>query len=184
ETAALGELEEVNPIQGMDFADVEETTEVPFADMEDMAESSETAALGELEEVNPIQGMDFADVEEATEAPFADVEEASETPFADIEDVADLEHQTAPQTVAETTPQTAPLVSAPQSSLPLGSGITITIGREEILSILGRAIDKTILEEAIKEVLAKNMEEIVRAVVPAMAEKYIKAEIERLKNDE
>ncbi len=63
-------------------------------------------------------------------------------------------------------------------------GITVTISRDEIMAMLGNAIDKTFLEEAVKEVIAANMKEVVRNVVPAIAEKYIKEEIERLKNDE
>ena len=63
-------------------------------------------------------------------------------------------------------------------------GITVTISRDEIMSMLGNAIDKYFLEEAVKEVIAANMKDIVRNIVPAIAEKYIKEEIERLKNDE
>lgn len=63
-------------------------------------------------------------------------------------------------------------------------GITVTISRDEIIAMLGNAIDKHFLEEAVKEVIASNMKEIVRNIVPAIAEKYIKEEIERLKNDE
>ena len=63
-------------------------------------------------------------------------------------------------------------------------GITVTISRDEIMSMLGNAIDKCFLEEAVKEVIAANMKDIVRNIVPAIAEKYIKEEIERLKNDE
>ncbi len=63
-------------------------------------------------------------------------------------------------------------------------GITVSISRDEIMAMLGNAIDKHFLEEAVKEVIATNMKEIVRNIVPAIAEKYIKEEIERLKNDE
>ena len=63
------------------------------------------------------------------------------------------------------------------------SGITVTIGRDEIMKMLGNAIDKTFLEKAVKEVLAQNMREIVQAVVPAIAEKFIKEEIEKLKDE-
>lgn len=63
-------------------------------------------------------------------------------------------------------------------------GITVTISRDEIMSMLGNAIDKHFLEEAVKEVIAANMKDIVQNIVPAIAEKYIKEEIERLKNDE
>ena len=63
-------------------------------------------------------------------------------------------------------------------------GITVTISRDEIMAMLGTAIDKSFLEEAVREVIAENMKEVVRNVVPAIAEKYIKEEIERLKNDE
>ena len=63
-------------------------------------------------------------------------------------------------------------------------GITVTISRDEIMRMLGNAIDKYFLEEAVKEVIAANMKDIVRNIVPAIAEKYIKEEIERLKNDE
>lgn len=63
-------------------------------------------------------------------------------------------------------------------------GITVTISRDEIMAMLGNAIDKSFLEEAVKEVIAANMKDIVRNIVPAIAEKYIKEEIERLKNDE
>lgn len=63
-------------------------------------------------------------------------------------------------------------------------GITVTISRDEIMSMLGSAIDKHLLESAVKEVIAKNMQEIVRNIVPSIAEKYIKEEIERIKRDE
>lgn len=72
---------------------------------------------------------------------------------------------------------------SPETSGRFG-GITVTISRDEIIAMLGNAIDKHFLEEAVKEVIASNMKEIVRNIVPAIAEKYIKEEIERLKNDE
>ena len=52
------------------------------------------------------------------------------------------------------------------------------------MAMLGNAIDKHFLEESVKEIIASNMKEIVRNIVPAIAEKYIKEEIERLKSDE
>ena len=64
------------------------------------------------------------------------------------------------------------------------SGITINISRDEILSMLGNALDKQFLEEAVKEIIANNMKEIVKNVVPRIAEKHIREELERLKNDE
>lgn len=64
------------------------------------------------------------------------------------------------------------------------SGITVTISKEEIMKMLGNAIDKHFLEKAVQEVLAQNMREIVRAVVPSIAEKFIKEEIEKLKEGE
>ena len=72
---------------------------------------------------------------------------------------------------------------SPETSGRFG-GITVTISRDEIIAMLGNAIDKHFLEEAVKEVIAANMKDIVRNIVPAIAEKYIKEEIERLKNDE
>lgn len=63
------------------------------------------------------------------------------------------------------------------------SGITVTISKEEIMKMLGNALDKQFLEQAVQEVLAQNMREIVRAVVPAIAEKFIKEEIEKLKDN-
>lgn len=72
---------------------------------------------------------------------------------------------------------------SPETSGRFG-GITVTISRDEIIAMLGNAIDKHFLEEAVKEVIASNMKEIVSNIVPAIAEKYIKEEIERLKNDE
>lgn len=72
---------------------------------------------------------------------------------------------------------------SPETSARFG-GITVTISRDEIIAMLGNAIDKHFLEEAVKEVIAANMKDIVRNIVPAIAEKYIKEEIERLKNDE
>lgn len=63
------------------------------------------------------------------------------------------------------------------------SGITVTISKEEIMKMLGNALDKHFLEKAVQEVLAQNMREIVRAVVPAIAEKFIKEEIEKLKDN-
>ena len=72
---------------------------------------------------------------------------------------------------------------SPETSGRFG-GITVTISRDEIMAMLGNAIDKHFLEESVKEIIASNMKEIVRNIVPAIAEKYIKEEIERLKSDE
>lgn len=63
------------------------------------------------------------------------------------------------------------------------SGITVTISKNEIMKMLGSAIDKHFLEKAVQDVLAQNMREIVRAIVPAIAEKFIKEEIEKLKDN-
>ena len=68
-------------------------------------------------------------------------------------------------------------------------------GREDLINEIKEEIDilteylpKQLsfeeVEAIVKEVIAANMKDIVRNIVPAIAEKYIKEEIERLKNDE
>lgn len=64
------------------------------------------------------------------------------------------------------------------------SGITVTISKEEIMKMIGNALDRDFLEKAVQGVLAQNMREIVRSVVPAIAEKFIKEEIEKLKDED
>lgn len=63
-------------------------------------------------------------------------------------------------------------------------GITINISKDEMMNIISGALKKDVLVEVIEEVIAKNMREIVEEIVPSIAEKYIKAEIERINKDE
>lgn len=137
----------------------------------------------DAEEVYSAEGMEE---EKSVELPESDEEmdfsslvpEVSddEVPF-NVQEVSNVAEQK--EVIKE---QSNPVVSQGiQSNI---GGITVTISREEIISMLGSAIDRHVLESAVKEVIAKNMQEIVRNIVPSIAEKYIKEEIERLKRDE
>ena len=61
--------------------------------------------------------------------------------------------------------------------------INFNISKDEIYSILANSLSKKFLQESIKDILSDHIKELVRDVIPTIAEKYIKEEIERLKSD-
>ncbi len=61
--------------------------------------------------------------------------------------------------------------------------INFNISKEEIYTILANSLSKKFLQESIKDILSDHIKELVRDVIPTIAEKYIKEEIERLKSD-
>ncbi len=180
---------------------VHELSEMPsLEEMSDMAKSIDTV------EESPVEDMDMAEdavkpideevIEETLEE--APAEEISfDMPENKADDIALNEEPVVEETVlpvqkdevhqepAKIQPTEVKQAEeySPGTSGRFG-GITVTISRDEIIAMLGNAIDKHFLEEAVKEVIASNMKEIVSNIVPAIAEKYIKEEIERLKNDE
>ncbi len=198
------EIEEETVISAVD-----ELSEMPsLEEMSDMAKSIDTV------EESPVEDMDMAEdtvkpideevIEEALEEVIeealeeAPAEEISfDMPENKADDIALNEEPVVEETVlpvqkdevhqepAKIQPTEVKQAEeySPGTSGRFG-GITVTISRDEIIAMLGNAIDKHFLEEAVKEVIASNMKEIVSNIVPAIAEKYIKEEIERLKNDE
>lgn len=190
------EIEEETVISAVD-----ELSEMPsLEEMSDMAKSIDTV------EESPVEDMDMAEdavkpideevIEETLEE--APAEEISfDMPENKADDIALNEEPVVEETVlpvqkdevhqepAKIQPTEVKQAEeySPGTSGRFG-GITVTISRDEIIAMLGNAIDKHFLEEAVKEVIASNMKEIVSNIVPAIAEKYIKEEIERLKNDE
>lgn len=179
---------------------VDELPEMPsLEEMSTMAESIDTA------EENPVEDMTAEEetIEPADEEVIEEPEEvqAEDTSFDmpdnEAEEVAEdkeisVEKTVLPLQKEEVSQEPAKIQQtevkqaeeySPETTGRFG-GITVTISRDEIIAMLGNAIDKHFLEEAVKEVIASNMKEIVRNIVPAIAEKYIKEEIERLKNDE
>ena len=190
------EIEEETVISAVD-----ELSEMPLLEeMSDMAKSIDTV------EESPVEDMDMAEdavkpideevIEETLEE--APAEEISfDMPENKADDIALNEEPVVEETVlpvqkdevhqepAKIQPTEVKQAEeySPGTSGRFG-GITVTISRDEIIAMLGNAIDKHFLEEAVKEVIASNMKEIVSNIVPAIAEKYIKEEIERLKNDE
>ena len=165
---------------------------------QDAAEESQVFTMEETapveESINPVT-FDEASPEEAEheqEISFSfdnqeeSVSEENEVPVANnisIENEETLPAAPVMNAVEEATPVKEAQEYKEDNTGRFG-GITVTISRDEIMSMLGNAIDKYFLEEAVKEVIAANMKDIVRNIVPAIAEKYIKEEIERLKNDE
>ena len=165
---------------------------------QDAAEESQVFTMEETapveESINPVT-FDEASPEEAEheqEISFSfdnqeeSVKEENEEPVANnisIENEETLPAAPVMNAVEEATPVKEAQEYKEDNTGRFG-GITVTISRDEIMSMLGNAIDKYFLEEAVKEVIAANMKDIVRNIVPAIAEKYIKEEIERLKNDE
>lgn len=190
------EIEEETVISAVD-----ELSEMPsLEEMSDMAKSIDTV------EESPVEDMDMAEdavkpideevIEETLEE--APAEEISfDMPENKADDIALNEEPVVEETVlpvqkdevhqepAKIQPTEVKQAEeySPGTSGRFG-GITVTISRDEIIAMLGNAIDKHFLEEAVKEVIASSMKEIVSNIVPAIAEKYIKEEIERLKNDE
>lgn len=194
--------ETVMPVE--DTFDNEQTAdalpEMPSLDeFSTMADSIDTAAESAVEEIEPVENIAEPFTEEISEetAEEAPAEEVSfDMAESKAEEVAvneePVEEPVLPVQQEEITQEPAKFQQtevkqaeeySPETSGRFG-GITVTISRDEIIAMLGNAIDKHFLEEAVKEVIASNMKEIVRNIVPAIAEKYIKEEIERLKNDE
>ncbi len=165
-----------NDVEDIDIASLNEEESVEESPVlsfeEDNTENTdEQISLKEepvMEEQPAEESLDFAGLDEK-----ADVNPEPVMPVAPVMNAVDE---------AATTVKEAQEYKA-ESSDRFG-GITVTISRDEIMKMLGNAIDKYFLEEAVKEVIAANMKDIVRNIVPAIAEKYIKEEIERLKNDE
>lgn len=174
----------------------DELPEMPSLDeVSTMAESIDNAAENQAENQaeNEVPVEDTAETltAEAAEETSFDMAESKQEDMAVNEERAEEEPvlpvqqeevRNEPANLQQTEVKQAETYS-PETSGRFG-GITVTISRDEIIAMLGNAIDKHFLEEAVKEVIASNMKEIVRNIVPAIAEKYIKEEIERLKNDE
>ena len=165
-----------NDVEDMDIASLNEEESVEESPVlsfeEDNTENTdEQISLEEepvMEEQPAEEPLDFAGLDEK-----ADVNPEPVMPVAPVMNAVD----------EAATPVKEAQEYKAESSDRFG-GITVTISRDEIMKMLGNAIDKYFLEEAVKEVIAANMKDIVRNIVPAIAEKYIKEEIERLKNDE
>lgn len=181
---------------------VDELPEMPsLEEMSTMAESIDTAEENPVEEMAAEEETDIiepADEEVIEETEEVQAEETSlDMPENQAEEVVEdkeisVEKTVLPLQKEEVSQEPAKIQQtevkqaeeySPETTGRFG-GITVTISRDEIIAMLGNAIDKHFLEEAVKEVIASNMKEIVRNIVPAIAEKYIKEEIERLKNDE
>lgn len=190
------EIEEETVISAVD-----ELSEMPsLEEMSDMAKSIDTVEESPVEDMDMVEDavkpIDEEVIEETLEE--APAEEISfDMPENKADDIALNEEPVVEETVlpvqkdevhqepAKIQPTEVKQAEeySPGTSGRFG-GITVTISRDEIIAMLGNAIDKHFLEEAVKEVIASNMKEIVSNIVPAIAEKYIKEEIERLKNDE
>lgn len=201
ETAPVEDVQETaeDTINSEPLSD--ELPEMPSLDeVSTMAESIDNAAENQAEDEVPVEDTAETLTAEAAEETVAEQEPAEETSFdmaeSKSEEVAvneePVEEPVLPVQQEEVRNEPANLQQSevkqaetysPETSGRFG-GITVTISRDEIIAMLGNAIDKHFLEEAVKEVIASNMKEIVRNIVPAIAEKYIKEEIERLKNDE
>jgi len=201
ETAPVEEVQETaeDTINSEPLSD--ELPEMPSLDeVSTMAESIDNAAESPVEDEVPVEDTAETLTAEAAEETVAEQEPAEETSFDMAESKAEevavneepVEEPVLPVQQEEVRNEPANFQQSevkqaetysPETSGRFG-GITVTISRDEIIAMLGNAIDKHFLEEAVKEVIASNMKEIVRNIVPAIAEKYIKEEIERLKNDE
>lgn len=170
-----------------------------FPDMPSLEEVSAEEETVDTADENPVENTGEPLIEENMEETAEEVTEdapAEETSFdmaeAKSEDMAVSEEPVIEETILpvekEEVQQEPANINQAEESSPETTGrfggITVTISRDEIISMLGNAIDKHFLEESIKEIIASNMKEIVRNIVPAIAEKYIKEEIERLKSDE
>lgn len=201
ETAPVEDVQETaeDTISSEPLSD--ELPEMPSLDeVSTMAESIDNAAANQAEDEVHVEDTAETLTAEAAEETVAEQEPAEETSFDMAESKAEevsvneepVEEPVLPVQQEEVRNEPANLQQSevkqaetysPETSGRFG-GITVTISRDEIIAMLGNAIDKHFLEEAVKEVIASNMKEIVRNIVPAIAEKYIKEEIERLKNDE
>ena len=175
------------------FIATEETNENDYTvnELSEMPSLEETASMANAfdnlaNENNAKDIMQEESAEEYTaEMPVEESSDISENTA--VNESPALEEAVLPVQKAEISQESVNIQQAeqysPETSGRFG-GITVTISRDEIIAMLGNAIDKHFLEEAVKEVIAANMKDIVRNIVPAIAEKYIKEEIERLKNDE
>ena len=193
ETAPVEDVQETaeDTINSEPLSD--ELPEMPSLDeVSTMAESIDNAATNQAEDEVPVEDTAETLTAEAAEETVAEQEPAEETSFDMAVNEEPVEEPVLPVQQEEVRNEPANFQQSevkqaetysPETSGRFG-GITVTISRDEIIAMLGNAIDKHFLEEAVKEVIASNMKEIVRNIVPAIAEKYIKEEIERLKNDE
>ncbi len=166
----------------------DELSEMPSEEAFDI-ENEKTEEENIAEE--PVEPLSEETIEESAEDTSFDMPEVKAEDAAEVNEDTALEETSLsvqeemkqePANIQQTEVKQAEEYS-PETSGRFG-GITVTISRDEIIAMLGNAIDKHFLEEAVKEVIAANMKDIVRNIVPAIAEKYIKEEIERLKNDE
>ena len=191
ETAPVEDVQETaeDTINSEPLSD--ELPEMPSLDeVSTMAESIDNAAANQAEDEVPVEDTAETLTAEAAEETSFDMAESKAEEVAVNEEpveepvlpVQQEEVRNEPANLQQSEIKQAETYS-PETSGRFG-GITVTISRDEIIAMLGNAIDKHFLEEAVKEVIASNMKEIVRNIVPAIAEKYIKEEIERLKNDE
>lgn len=177
-TSAVDELTDMSSLEEVSAAEepVDTADEKPVEYMEPAAENDNEPLSEETAEKNTEEAL-------AEEISFDMAEDKSEDMAVNEEPV--IEETVLPvqkEEIQNTEVKQAEEYS-PETSGRFG-GITVTISRDEIMAMLGNAIDKHFLEESVKEIIASNMKEIVRNIVPAIAEKYIKEEIERLKSDE
>lgn len=179
ELPEMPSLEEMSTMaESIDIAEENPVEEMAAEEETDIIEPADEEVIEETEEAQA-EEISFDMSENQTEEAAEDKETAVEEPVLPVQKEEAVQE---PAKIQQTEVKQAETYS-PETSGRFG-GITVTISRDEIIAMLGNAIDKHFLEEAVKEVIASNMKEIVRNIVPAIAEKYIKEEIERLKNDE
>ena len=179
ELPEMPSLEEMSTMaESIDIAEENPVEEMAAEEETDIIEPADEEVIEETEEAQA-EETSFDMSENQTEEVAEDKEIAVEEPVLPVQKEEAVQE---PAKIQQTEVKQAETYS-PETSGRFG-GITVTISRDEIIAMLGNAIDKHFLEEAVKEVIASNMKEIVRNIVPAIAEKYIKEEIERLKNDE
>lgn len=179
ELPEMPSLEEMSTMaESIDIAEENPVEEMAAEEETDIIEPADEEVIEETEEAQA-EETSFDMSENQTEEAAEDKETAVEEPVLPVQKEEAVQE---PAKIQQTEVKQAETYS-PETSGRFG-GITVTISRDEIIAMLGNAIDKHFLEEAVKEVIASNMKEIVRNIVPAIAEKYIKEEIERLKNDE
>ena len=179
ELPEMPSLEEMSTMaESIDIAEENPVEEMAAEEETDIIEPADEEVIEETEEAQA-EETSFDMSENQTEEAAEDKEIAVEEPVLPVQKEEAVQE---PAKIQQTEVKQAETYS-PETSGRFG-GITVTISRDEIIAMLGNAIDKHFLEEAVKEVIASNMKEIVRNIVPAIAEKYIKEEIERLKNDE
>lgn len=175
-------------------AEEAEADEVDFADLAEISldEFEQETAEPELEEEpEPVviteeitEQEEPAEPEEAVEAteviaeePVLPAEIAEEVEEAVTEaPVQFIEEQEEQQIQAEIAPEPEPL--------PEPAPVIAPLSRDEIKAAVEAAIDADLLKDIIKEVLAEKIEAAVRDTLPAIAERIITEEIERLKRGE